>query len=334
MNRVWPRVNPERPPGQIKIDPQDFKVDEVLEPELESPGGISDGEFCWVRIEKTGCNTAWVADQLARFAKVKPAAVSFSGMKDRQAVTTQWFSIHLPGQDSPDFGAWDHADVRVLEIGRGRRKLRRGSHTANRFRIVVRETDVDAVRAGVQRHEHCGFPNYFGEQRFGRDRSNLDLARRMVDGRRLKRHQRSLAISTMRSWVFNEILAARVEANTWNTLLVGDLAMLSGSQSYFEVDDVDAELEQRAAAGDLAPTGLLLGDGQCLPAEEPAVKRYADWQQWLSKNRVNADRRRLVLRPRDFACQVLEESVVELSFELERGAFATAVLEELVQLPE
>ena len=94
--------------GVLRSCPEDFFVDEILgfEPEGE-------GEHVFLYIEKTAANTQFVAEQLAAFAKVAIKNVSFSGMKDRWAVTRQWFSVHLPGKTSPDFTALKHDEITV-----------------------------------------------------------------------------------------------------------------------------------------------------------------------------------------------------------------------------
>jgi len=86
--------------GIIRTFPEDFQVDEIP---LFEPSG--QGEHVFVQIKKTGENTDWVAGQLAKIAGVKRRDVSYAGLKDRHAVTTQWFSVWLPGKDAPDWQA-------------------------------------------------------------------------------------------------------------------------------------------------------------------------------------------------------------------------------------
>src|SRR5688572_17268674 len=71
--------------------PEDFQVVEELGFEL-----AGEGEHVFLHIEKRGENTAWVADQIAQVAKVKPMDVGYCGRKDRHAITRQWFSVYLP----------------------------------------------------------------------------------------------------------------------------------------------------------------------------------------------------------------------------------------------
>lgn len=303
----------------LRSRPEDFAVTEVLGWSLSG-----DGEHDYLWIEKVGANTEWVARQLARHAGVPAKDIGFAGLKDRHAVTFQWFSV--PRWNAPDWSALDIEGVRVVETGRHQKKLRRGAHQANRFRIVLRGESVGQQAAGLTDRigtiSANGVPNYFGEQRFGRDGANLSLADAWASGRRLPRHKRSLAISTVRSYLFNEALDRRVRQGTWNTLQPGDTANLDGTGSVFGVDTIDATLEQRCKTMDLHPAGLLAGEGCEI---EPAA-----WCKALDKARVEPGWRSLRLRVGNLQCNV-EDGAAVLSFTLPRGAFATAVIREVCE---
>ena len=191
----------------IRTSPADFHVSETLGWDFSG-----DGEHDYLWLQKTSANTEWVARQLARHADVPARDVGYSGLKDRHAVTTQWFSV--PRWHAPDWSALDVDGVEVLDVRRHNRKLRRGAHQSNTFRIVLRgagiEQQADALEQRLTLIREQGVPNYFGEQRFGRDGGNVALADAWASGKRLPRHKRSLAISTMRSLLFNEQLDARV----------------------------------------------------------------------------------------------------------------------------
>lgn len=99
--------------GIIKQQPQDFIVREVLGFE---PCGEGEHIFLWLR--KSGLNSAFVAERLARFAGVHPRAVTFSGRKDKHAVTEQWFGVHLPGKRDPDWKEFSLPGAEILKAGR------------------------------------------------------------------------------------------------------------------------------------------------------------------------------------------------------------------------
>ena len=200
---------------------------------VSQPSGA--GEHAFLLIEKSGANTEWVARRLAEKAGVAPMSVGYSGLKDRHAITRQNFSVHLPGRADPDWSALAIPGVRVLAASRHDRKLKRGVHRGNLFRIRVR--DIAGVREVVEPRlaliRERGVPNYFGEQRFGRDAGNIDNARAMFAGRRMPRAQAGMALSAARSLIFNAVLAQRVEDGSWDCGLDGEVWMLAGTHSIF-----------------------------------------------------------------------------------------------------
>lgn len=317
----------------IRTRPSDFIVDEWLGFE---PAGT--GEHDLLRIEKTDANTHWVAGRLAAHAGVRPVDVGYAGLKDRHAVTTQWFSVRRPNRDGTDWSGFEAGGVRVLETLRHDRKLRPASHAANAFRIALRGSGFAAMEKELQARAELiaarGVPNYFGPQRFGRQGRNVALAKSLADGKRLRRNERSYAISTARSLIFNAILERRVRDDSWNRLVAGDRANLDGTNSVFDVDDVTEELAARCSSFDIHPTGTLWGEGAPLTHMEAArLERevagvYADFAGGLVANDVKAASRALRMRVDDFSIEVADD-VVRLSFVLRAGAYATSVIREL-----
>jgi len=309
----------------IRQQVDDFFVDELLG--FDCSG---DGEHDYLRIEKTSTNTDWLARQLAAFARVPARDVGYSGLKDRHAVTRQWFSV--PRWNTPDWSKLEIEDARVLEEQRHQRKLRRGSHRSNRFRIVMRGDLAEAagIDARLDAIAKEGVPNYFGEQRFGRGGSNLALVEQWAGGQRLPRHKRSIAISSARSYLFNRSLEQRVKQQTWNRILPGDVVNLDGSGSVFTADDVDADLERRCRELDVHPAGLLWGEGADVTAVDEAQRH---WCAALTNARVQAAHRSLRLSVQDFSWDSAAESLT-LHFSLRRGSFATAVLRELATISD
>lgn len=309
--------------ASIRTTADEFDVTEELGFEFSA-----DGEHDYLYVEKTGANTEWVSRQLAHHADVPARDVGYSGLKDRHAVTRQWFSV--PRWNAPDWSRLEVEGVRLLDQQRHGRKLRRGAHRANRFRIVLRGdlADADAINERLETINALGVPNYFGEQRFGRGGSNIALADAWSQEKRLPRHKRSLAISTARSYIFNQVLDARVRDKTWNQLIEGDVANLDGSGSVFPVDALDDDLERRCAALDIHPTGPLCGDGT--PASVVPAG-HEDWLVALANARVKPARRSLRLRAVDLEWSMDAGSLV-LAFALGRGAYATAVLREIADI--
>jgi tRNA pseudouridine13 synthase len=320
--------------ASIRDEPSDFQVIENLGFEFSDAG---EHDYLWV--EKTAANTDWVARQLARHAGVRAADVGYAGMKDRHAITRQWFSV--PSRGEADWALFTADGVSILDVRRHHRKLRRGAHDANTFRIALRTTQAAGMRAPVDerlgRMAARGVPNYFGPQRFGRHGANLDLARRLFEGARLKRDKRSIAISAARSFLFNQILAARVTDGSWERILPGELVNLDGSGSVFRADEIDETIERRAAELDIHPTATLWGlrseisPGVVEALERDATQAHEDLRTGLEQLGVKAASRPLRLRVSDLSWQ-FEDDALWLGFRLPSGAFATSVLREIATL--
>lgn len=334
----WPRAWGIPPvTATLRACAADFIVEEVLG--FEPDAGA--GEHCWLWIEKENLNTDDAAQRLARFAGLRERDVSYAGLKDRRAVTRQWFSLHVLNRDV-DWSQWHDPALRILRVLRHHRKLRRGAHRGNRFQLILRQVagDTAALRERLARIGVEGVPNYFGEQRFGRDGRNIDGARRWIAKGcpRLPRHQLSLYLSALRSWLFNQVLARRVGEGNWCEVLPGEVCMLDGSGSVF-VDADHAALARRVAEGDVHPTGPLPGraaglvpqstvaelEAECLAGESALVEA-------LARAGVDAARRSLRVIPADWHWQQTTEADWCLRFSLPRGCFATALVRELALL--
>jgi len=313
----------------IRRCPEDFAVTE--EPGFALSG---DGEHVFLYLEKRCLNTAELAARIAELAGVPPRDVGYSGMKDRNAVTRQWFSVGLAGRQAPDWQALQSAgDVRVLETGRHLRKLRRGTHRGNRFRLRLCELRGSraALEARLALLRERGAPNYFGEQRFGRGGSTLAQARRWAArGGRVSRARRGLFLSALRAWLFNQQLGARVQAGTWERVLPGDVCMLAGSRSFFTCDEPDAQIQARLQQGDLHPGLPLWGrggevaDAAAESADSAAVRRFLEAQG------VDLAWRPTRLLPDDFCWEFCDDDGLQLDFALGAGSYATALLAEFV----
>jgi tRNA pseudouridine13 synthase len=327
-----------RPPatGVIRREPDDFVVDEVLGFEPDGTGG-----HALLVVEKRGANTGWVAAQLARHAGVAARDVGFSGHKDRHALTRQAFTVPLPLQaDIAACAAWQDAEYKVLSAHRHGRKLRPGSHRANRFalRIVDLRGDRDAIEACLRAIRERGVPNYFGPQRFGREGSNLRRALEWADGGSAPREraQRGFLLSAARSHAFNAVLAARVARGDWDRLLDGEAVMLDGRRSFFQATEIDDILEARRVEMDVHPSGPLPGRGES-PAlgaaravEDTALAPLASLIKLLVDERIDHERRSLRLPVREFEWSFGTDDTLLLQFVLPRGTFATAVLHEVL----
>lgn len=329
--RTTGALGPDVLQARIRQCPEDFLVEEI--PGFEASG---QGEHALIWVEKRNANTTWVASQLARWAGVSERAVGYAGKKDRHAVTRQRFSIHLPGRELPDPDSFDLPDVRLLSATRHQRKLPRGALWGNRFVLRLRalQGDREAIDERLQVLSQRGMPNGFGAQRFGHGGRNLELARQLFAGRRLRRDQRSMALSAARSHLFNRVLAERIRRQSWDRALPGDVFQLEGSHSLFGPEVLDETLRRRLENLDIHPTGPLCGAGQSRAEDEAAalehgvIAQYPELAAGLAACDLKPARRALRVRVHGLQREWLDGDL-QLSFALPAGSFATVLLDML-----
>lgn len=319
--------------ARLKSEPADFQVEETIAFSLSG-----EGEHLWLWVEKQGENTDWVAQQLAKWAGIRLRDIGFAGLKDRHGITRQWFSLYLPGRENPDVSEFQFDSIRILQQVRHQRKLQTGGLSGNRFILTLRDFTGEQAET-EQRLEQIktqGVPNYFGEQRFGRNEHNLVMAQRLFDGEltRLRPAQRGLYISAARSFLFNEILAERVRQQSWNQAWSGDVFQLEGSDKWF-VDDGSTELVARVNELDIHPTGALVGAGElvtqqnALKLETQVLSKHQPWCQALADLGLKQERRALRVLPKNLNWQWLNNQTLQVSFDLAPGRYATVVMREL-----
>lgn len=317
-----------------KASTEDFVVDEILDIDFSGAG-----EHLWLHIQKLGMNTAYLAKLLSEWADIPLRDVGYSGLKDRQALTTQWFSLRIPKKQLPEseFAPVDTREnetIKILSQQWHHKKLNRGTHRANRFIITLRDIELgederlltDSHLENISSH---GVPNYFGTQRFGFGGNNIKEAlavfarpihKRVAETTKQKkgkhkgavREQNSMELSAARSLIFNEILAARVRDGSWNKGLDGEVFNLNGSGSIFASDEIDDSLRARLACADIHPTAVLWGSsndkvtGKAWQLEQHVVKHSPLLSQLatgLEQREIKAQRRALRLLIEDLTWQ-------------------------------
>ena len=311
--------------AEFKRDCEDFIVTENLGFE---PEGSGEHVFLWV--EKRGSNTSWVADVLAKHAGVPQVAVGYSGLKDRQAITRQWFSVAVHPSIEPDWQALQGESLKILSVSRHLRKLKRGVHKSNHFEIRLRHCEGDRGKLLRQLDDikTQGFPNYFGDQRFGRQGNNLPAAERMFAGGRVKRQQRSHYLSAARSWLYNYLLSQRLERAQWQQADPLGYYFLAGSASHFAASGED-DLAARIAAGDIHPALPMWGRSKA-PLDEACqalVDEFGALCDGLEKAGLSMEYRAVREVPREMSWREDGNDLV-VNFSLGRGSYATALLRE------
>jgi tRNA pseudouridine13 synthase len=321
--------------GKIRVQPEDFQVREIAAYE---PSG--EGEHLFVHFEKTGLNTPEAARRIAQALDVDPEQTGWAGLKDRHAVTSQWASFF--GASAERAIALDLPGIRVLGAAYHPHKMRTGHLGGNQFLIRVQcdPAQFDLARDIVQPLCEHGAPNYYGEQRFGRERDNALKARRwLIDGGRAPRDrfERKFLASALQSEWFNTWLAARVRHQMLGRALHGDLMRKEDTGGMFVALDAD-EAGGRVARWEISPTGPMFGAEMRWPEGEELAVEQALWAQTgvsddaLSRLRKLLPGTRRVARIRPDGLRIERYAGgIELEFSLPKGAYATVILRELLK---
>ncbi|HCJ1100121.1 TPA: tRNA pseudouridine(13) synthase TruD [Legionella pneumophila] len=332
----WPRAyGMPNSTATFKSLPEDFQVNELFEGQFSG-----EGEHIVLKIEKRGLTTEEVVKSLARLINKPIKLISHAGLKDKQALTTQWLSVHAPGEIIDGIEKLEAPGWRILECTRHNKKLKPGFLSGNHFIITLRNvSDESDLVHRIEQIKLKGVPNYFGEQRFGRDGGNLTKAEELlVHGRKVKdKFLQGMYFSAARSWLYNLVLSRRVKESSWNLPLLGDVIQLRGSNSIFVTDkNIDEQLLIRISEKDVSPASPLPGKSKYLvkgPALQIINEVYSEWSAWLKgleKNGLEEAWRANILYAEQIEYRI-NQNTVELSFALPAGAYATVVLRELVQ---
>ena len=313
----WPNAYPASgASATLKLLNEDFIVTELP---LQLLSG--EGEHIWLEIEKNGANTAFVAQQLAAAVGVEERDVGYAGLKDRYAITRQWFSIYLPKGETPDLTPLQHPEFKVLRQSRHVKKLRPGDLQGNRFRIVLRAVtgDRDAIEAHLKAVASHGVPNYFGAQRFGHDGGNVEQGRSMLAREIRVRNpkKKGIYLSAVRSFVFNEVLALRIQQGLWGKTLPGDVMDEAGRPT-----------------GPLWGRGRVIATDQTQALENGVAERHATLCDGMEHAGLDQERRALVAQPAEMSWEWPQSDQLVLTFSLSAGTYATSVLKEILRTTE
>ena len=338
--------------GQLRATPEHFVVEEVA---LYTPQG--DGQHLYVNLTKVGITTKELQEQLARLFQLHPKEVSYAGMKDKHARTTQTFSLNVGHQPPKLVEQYladamqrirDNLDVEVHWANLHRNKLRLGHLLGNRFEITITNLEgglddaVTRAQAIVDEMTRIGVPNFFGPQRFGATGSNVREGMELLLGQRNKsaRWLRRLLVTAYQSYLCNRYLAKRVEMGAFSHLLTGDVAKKHATGGMFSVEDADVE-QPRYVAQEISFTAPMYGakmwaatgaaaalEAEILAASPVTLEHFAAFG-------MDGTRRlgRLLLPD----CRVTTNEDLQgitVAFALPKGAFATTILREVMKVDE
>ncbi|MCG7530913.1 tRNA pseudouridine(13) synthase TruD [Psychrobium sp. MM17-31] len=317
--------------GRIKTYNSDFIVIENL-----GYGPEGSGEHLWLDIEKDGLTTAFAAKLIARWAGVTQREIGYAGKKDRYGVTRQSITVHLPGKDAPNIDALVTPQLRVLNTSRHNKKIKTGALKGNTFELVVRDLQLDDdLEKRLTAIKNSGVPNYFGQQRFGRDGENIERAQSLFTGNKVKNKDvRGMLLSSARSLIFNDVVSARIASGLHTKPIDGDVFMLGGSKASFKPEQNDDVIIKRFNDGDIELSAPMWGKGlnkatdQALELEQQVVDKYELFASGLAQYGLKQERRALLVKLKDMSWQVIDDGL-KLNFSLPSGSYATSVLREL-----
>ncbi len=339
----------------FRQSPRDFVVDEI--PLYPFSG---EGEHFVFQLRKKNLTTLEVVGMLSKHLGVKSKEIGYAGLKDKNALTKQYFSIHKSLEEK--LKTFENIGVKILETTYHDNKIKTGHLQGNRFFIRLKKVTPLAAKKmdqALKEIKKKGMPNFFGYQRFGMFGDNHIIGEKIAKGEKSERNKKlkQIYISSYQSHLFNLWLSKRLEisalVNSFETeeltnllnmpsekievlkkqehpfkMLQGDLLMHYpyGRVFYHE----DEENIQRFNERDVSITGLLCGERVKLAQDDAYTieKQYDD--------EINADgvRRYAWIYPTEIEKNYREEEAwYELHFTLPKGAYATVLIEELAKRP-
>lgn len=335
---------PARFPGTLKVEPEDFVVEEI--PAYEPSG---EGEHIFLWIEKRNRSSTELMQHLEQRLRASRFEIGTAGMKDKRAVTRQWVSV--PARCGPDVRRIDTREIRVLRESRHGNKLKTGHLRGNRFEIVVRDVPESALTTAetiAARLRDDGMPNYYGAQRFGNGGETLRLGFELLTGTKTKKDVPSkkrrflvrLAISAAQSTLFNECLERRLVAGHLRTVFDGDALQKADSGAPFLARSA-AEEQPRLDAGGIVLTGPMFGHRMLWPKGEPGererellmesglvVENFAHFNKLAT-----GTRRPYVVPLGSLEIEPVDATSLRFRFDLPSGVYATEALAEFIDAP-
>lgn len=145
---------------KLKCQPEDFQVDEQTSRVVRERG-----PFALYRLTKRSLGTPEAIDVVMRRWNLSRGQVSYGGLKDRHAVTTQWVTI----KNGPRSGV-ELDNVQLQYIGQTDSPFGPPDIESNKFTLVMRHMttqDVGSASTALRDVAESGLPNYFDDQRFG-----------------------------------------------------------------------------------------------------------------------------------------------------------------------
>ena len=320
--------------GTIKATPDDFVVEEVL-----PYAACGEGEHVYITFRRSGWNTADAARRIQHSLNLAPSDVGWGGRKDKTAVVVQTLSfrcgvnVHLSDVKQ----ALSDLPFEILAISRHRNKIKTGHVAANRFTIIVSQTDADALPkafAIAEQLKQTGIPNFYGPQRFGHNMQNIPRGFALL-AKGKKARKDAFMVSVVQSALFNIWLQRRMDYGDFRRLLAGDIVKKTDTGGMFTVENLAAE-SLRFDDGAIVYTGPIFGF-KMKPAAQVAGERetalldeFGITTEDFRPLRAPGSRREAILNLSDLTITEAPQGL-QFSFTLPAGAYATTVLREFIK---
>jgi tRNA pseudouridine13 synthase len=153
---------------KLKYQPEDFRVEE-----LPTVGPAQSGRYRYYRLLKRNVGTMEAVGAICRRWNLAGRQVSYAGLKDRHAVSTQYITI----ANGPLKSIQDK-NFQLEPLGQLAHAYGPAHFRGNRFELVLRDLSSAALRrvlAELRAVPEAGLPNYFDDQRFGSVPSSREL---------------------------------------------------------------------------------------------------------------------------------------------------------------
>ena len=300
-----------------------------------------------MRLQKRDLTTQEALNRLARHCNLTEKQTSAAGLKDRFAVTVQ--TVCLPASATEKLESFRDPEIEILSSALHRNKLKTGHLSGNRFEILLRKTDKSLDKRALELRDlilEKGFPNYYGDQRFGHDGETLSQGIELLQGKNplrkapysQRRFLQRLCLSAVQSELFNRCLARRIKDGKLHQVLRGDVMQVVKSGGMFVVEEDLDEEQERLDRGATVITGPMFGPKMKAPTDEPFYREEtvllesglepADFRRF--KKLTSGTRRPYLIRPTELDVE-REAEGLRFRFELPKGVYATSLMREFTK---
>jgi tRNA pseudouridine13 synthase len=319
--------------GVLKERLDDFIVEEIP---AYLPSGAGEHLYLW--IEKRDMGAEFFQRQIAQRLNISTGEIGTAGMKDRRAITRQWVSV--PARCEPLLAQLEGEGIAVLQVAKHGNKLRPGHLHGNRFEIVLRNvTSTERLSTILDTIQQQGLPNYYGNQRFGRDQETLRIGWAMLHSERVKvgHFLRKLALSAVQSALFNRYLSQRLEDGLFRQVLLGDVMGKWPAGGMFVTSNVMTEqsrfdLREIVSMGPMFGSKMRAAQADAHLREMKLLEEYGVTLDYFHTGGklLEGTRRHNLIYVEELQWTA-QEGVVTLKFTLPAGSYATVLLAEIMK---